>query len=87
MAISRRVFIKNGGLALASIGLTIPVVAAVFIVTGEPLLLGLAPKETVMLALTLLVGAMTLSTGRTTIMQGAVHLVLFAAFLFLSVVP
>lgn len=75
------------GSALASIGLTVPVVAAVFIVTGKPLLLGLAPKETVLLALTLLVGAMTLATGRTTIMQGAVHLVIFAAFLFLSVVP
>lgn len=75
------------GSALASIGLTIPTVAAVFIYTGEPLLLGLAPKEMVMLSLTLLVGGMTLATGRTTIMQGAVHLVIFAAFLFLSIVP
>lgn len=75
------------GSALASIGLTIPTVAAVFIYTGQPLELGLAPKEMVMLALTLLVGGMTLATGRTTIMQGAVHLAIFAAFLFLSIVP
>lgn len=75
------------GSALASIGLTIPTVAAVFIYTGQPLELGLAPKEMVLLALTLLVGGMTLATGRTTIMQGAVHLVIFAAFLFLSIVP
>lgn len=75
------------GSALASIGLTIPTVAAVFIYTGKPLELGLAPKEMVMLALTLLVGGMTLATGRTTIMQGAVHLAIFAAFLFLSIVP
>lgn len=75
------------GSALASIGLTIPTVAAVFIYTGQPLLLGLAPKEMVLLALTLLVGGMTLATGRTTIMQGTVHLVIFAAFLFLSIVP
>jgi Ca2+:H+ antiporter len=75
------------GSALASIGLTIPTVAAVFIYTGQPLLLGLPPKEMVLLALTLLVGGMTLATGRTTIMQGTVHLVIFAAFLFLSIVP
>ncbi|MFA9439895.1 calcium:proton antiporter [Uliginosibacterium sp. sgz301328] len=75
------------GSALASIGLTIPVVAAIFIVTGQPLILGLEAKETVLLALTLLVSTISLSTGRTTILQGTVHLMIFAAFLFLSVVP
>jgi Ca2+:H+ antiporter len=75
------------GSALASIGLTIPVVAAVAVATGRPLMLGLPPKETVLLAVTLLVGILTLGTGRTTLLQGAVHLVIFAAFLFLSVVP
>jgi Ca2+:H+ antiporter len=49
--------------------------------------LGLAPKDLVLLALTFLVSAITLGTGRTNVMQGAVHLVLFAAFLFLSLVP
>lgn len=75
------------GSALASIGLTIPTVAFVFIATGEPLVLGLGAKEMVLLALTLLVSSVTLSTGRTTIMQGAVHLTIFGAFLFLAVVP
>jgi len=75
------------GSALASIGLTIPVIAAIFIVTGRPLILGLGPMETVLLALTLLVGTITLGTGRTTILQGVVHLVIFAAFAFLSIVP
>jgi Ca2+:H+ antiporter len=75
------------GSALASIGLTIPVIAAIFIVSGRPLILGLGAKETVLLSLTLLVGAITLGTGRTTILQGVVHLVIFAAFAFLSVVP
>lgn len=75
------------GSVLATIGLTIPTVAAVSIVIGLPLELGLDPKEAVMLALTLFISAITLATGRATIMQGAVHLVLFAAFLFLSVVP
>jgi Ca2+:H+ antiporter len=75
------------GSALASIGLTIPAVAAVSIVAGLPLSLGLGAKEEVLLALTLLVGVITLGTGRTTVLQGVVHLVVLAAFLFLAVVP
>jgi Ca2+:H+ antiporter len=75
------------GSALASIGLTIPTVAAVFLWTGQPLVLGIDGKETVMLFLTLAVGTLTLGTGRTTILQGAVHLSLFAAYLFLSFAP
>ena len=75
------------GSALASIGLTIPAVAVVSIVLGQQLDLGLHAKESVLLALTLLVGVITLGTGRTTVLQGIVHLVIFAAFLFLTVVP
>ena len=75
------------GSALASIGLTIPAVAAAAIVLHQPLTLGLGGKEEVLLALTLLVSVMTLGTGRTTVLQGAVHLVILAAFLFLAVVP
>jgi Ca2+:H+ antiporter len=75
------------GSALASIGLTIPAVAAVSIMFGQQLDLGLTAKEIVLLALTLLVGVITLGTGRTTVLQGIVHLVIFAAFLFLTAVP
>lgn len=75
------------GSALANIGLTIPTVAAVSVLTDRPLILGIEPKETVLLALTLLVGVLTLGTGRTTVLQGAVHLVIFAAFIFLTFVP
>jgi Ca2+:H+ antiporter len=75
------------GSALASIGLTIPAVAAVSIVLQKPLELGLNAKEQVLLALTLLVGVITLGTGRTTVLQGIVHLVIFAAFLFFALVP
>jgi len=75
------------GSALASIGLTIPAVAAVSILLGQPLALGLGLKDMVLLALTLLVGVITLGTGRTTVLQGIVHLVIFATFLFLAVVP
>jgi Ca2+:H+ antiporter len=75
------------GSALASIRLTIPAVATVSIALGQPLELGLSTKDEVLLALTLLVGVITLGTGRTTVLQGIVHLVIFAAFLFLAVVP
>jgi len=75
------------GSALASIGLTIPVVAVASIVLGVPLILGLGPKDLVMLTLTFLLAAVTLATGRTHIMQGAVHLVVFVAYLFLAFVP
>ncbi|WP_291734156.1 ionic transporter y4hA [Bradyrhizobium sp.] len=75
------------GSALASIGLTVPVVAAVSLWLGQPLALGLSAKDSVLLMLTLLLAVITLGTGRTTILQGIVHLVIFAAFLFLAVVP
>lgn len=75
------------GSVIASIGLTIPVVAAVSVWLGQPLTLGLDPKEIVLLALTLLLSMMTVQTGRTTILQGAIHLTVFAVFLFFAVVP
>lgn len=75
------------GSGLATIGLTIPAVAAVSIAMDLPLALGLPPKETALLALTFLVASITLASGRATVLQGAVHLTMFAAFLFLAVVP
>ena len=75
------------GSALASIGLTIPTVAAVSIALHQPLQLGLGAKDETLLALTLLTGVITLGTGRTTVLQGIVHVVIFAVFLFFAVVP
>ncbi len=75
------------GSALASIGLTIPAVAFTSMFIGVPLVLGLDPKDLVLLLLTFVVAAITLVTGRTHIMQAAVHIVIFAAFLFLALVP
>jgi Ca2+:H+ antiporter len=75
------------GSALATIGLTIPAVGGLSIVLGRPLALGLDQKEEVLLALTLIVSVITLGTGRTTVLQGIVHLAIFAAFLFFAVVP
>jgi Ca2+:H+ antiporter len=75
------------GSALASIGLTIPLVVLAAVIFKLPLVLGLSPKEMTLLAVTFLVSVVTLGTGRTYLMQGAVHLVLFAAYLFLAFVP
>jgi Ca2+:H+ antiporter len=75
------------GSAIACIGLSIPTVSLVSIWFGMPLELGLAPKEVVLLALTIVVSVLTLGSGRATVMQGAVHLVLFAAFIFLAFFP
>jgi Ca2+:H+ antiporter len=75
------------GSALASIGLTVPAVVVAAVWLKLPLVLGLQPKEMAMLAMTFLVSAITLGSGRTHLMQGAVHLVVFAAFVFLAFVP
>jgi Ca2+:H+ antiporter len=76
------------GSALATIGLTVPVVVGVCILLGIPLVLGLGAKDIALLALTFLVCTIGVgSGGRTSLMLGVVQLVIFAAFLFLAVVP
>ncbi|GAA1602486.1 ionic transporter y4hA [Kribbella hippodromi] len=75
------------GSALASIGLTIPAIAIASIWLKGPLVLGLGGKEMVLFALTVVTGLFTLSTGRATLLQGATHLAVFSAFLFLAISP
>lgn len=75
------------GSALASIGFTIPAIAIISLLTGRTLTLGLETKETVLLVLSLFVSTLSLNTGRTTVLQGTVHLVLFAVYLFTVIVP
>lgn len=75
------------GSALASIGLTIPAVAFVSIVFDMPISLGVDALGMTFLGLTFLLSILTIATGRATVLQGVVHLVVFAAYLFLSLVP
>jgi Ca2+:H+ antiporter len=75
------------GSAIATIGLTVPSVAVVSLLIGVPLELGLSDKDMVLLLLTLFASTLTLGTGRTTVLQGAVHLVIFAVFLLVAVIP
>jgi Ca2+:H+ antiporter len=75
------------GSAVASIGLTIPAIAIASIWVEGPLALGLGPTQIVLLAVTAVVGALTVLPGRATVQEGGVHLILFAAFLFLAANP
>ncbi|MEV0337282.1 ionic transporter y4hA [Nocardia sp. NPDC050717] len=75
------------GSAMASIGLTIPVIALATMWLSGPLVLGLGATQMVLLALTVVVGTLTIVPGRATLLQGGVHLALFAAFVFLAASP
>jgi Ca2+:H+ antiporter len=75
------------GSALATIGLTIPAVAIAALLFDLPVSWGLDMKGIVLLGLTLLVATLSLGVGRTTVLQGVIHLVIFAVFLFTAIVP
>lgn len=75
------------GSAMASIGLTIPVIAIASIWLDGSLVLGLGPTQIVLFAITAVVSALTVLPGRATIQEGGVHLVLFAAFMVLAIRP
>jgi len=75
------------GSSLATIGLTIPSVAVLNLFLKQDLVLGLEPKESVLLILTFAASILTLGTGKTNLLFGFVHLVIFGTFVFLTVVP
>lgn len=71
------------GSVLASIGLTIPLVITVSLITGRSLTLGIGAVDTLMLMLTLIASMLTFSLPRTNVLLGCVHLLLFGAYLML----
>ncbi len=75
------------GSAMASIGLTIPTIAVASLFLEGPLELGLEPVQMVLLAVSVVVAVLTVVPGRAKPLQGGVHLVLLAAFVFLSINP
>jgi Ca2+:H+ antiporter len=75
------------GSSLATIGLTIPAVAVAAYTLDKQLVLGLNDQETVLLVMTFVLSMLTFGTGRTNILFGLVHLVVFAVFVFLVFVP
>ena len=75
------------GSSLATIGLTIPAVAVVTYALDKQLVLGLKQQEMVLLLLTFFISMLTFGTGRTNILFGLVHMVVFAVFVFMVFVP
>ena len=75
------------GTVLSSISLTVPAVLAIDLYTHHTVVLGLNPANAVLMVLTLVVSIVTFSSARTNLLQGAVHLVLFFAYLVLIFSP
>ncbi len=75
------------GSALSTIGLTVPAVLAIGLLTGQTVVLGLDGASMVLLLLTLLLSSFTFGGVRTNLLQGAVHLVIFLAYLMLVFKP
>jgi Ca2+:H+ antiporter len=75
------------GSSLATIGLTIPAVAVAAYTLDKELVLGLSPQKVVLLVLTFILSMLTFGTGRTNILFGLVHLVVFAIYIFMVFVP
>jgi Ca2+:H+ antiporter len=75
------------GAALSTIGLTVPAVLGIALIADQPVILGLNPAELTLLAVTLAVSMLTFSVSRTTVLEGAVHLVLFFVYIVLIFSP
>ena len=75
------------GAAASTLGLTVPAVLLIGVVTGQDVVLGLSSANMVLLAITLVLSTLTFSGTRTTILQGAIHLTMFGVFLVLVFSP
>src|SRR5476651_877780 len=75
------------GSSVATIGLTIPAVAVAAYALDKQLVLGLSEQDMVLLVMTFILSMLTFGTGRTNILFGLVHMVVFAVFIFLVFVP
>ena len=84
--LTRAINLCLGG-AASTVGLTVPAVLAIGLFTGKPVVLGLPPASIVLLTATLVLSGLTFSGWRTTMLEGAVHLSMFAVFLVLVFSP
>lgn len=75
------------GAATSTVGLTVPAVLAISLLTGRTAVLGLAPTEMTLLVMTLILSTLTFSGPRTTMLEGAVHLVVFFVYIVLIFSP
>ncbi|WP_240499890.1 hypothetical protein [Sphingomonas montana] len=84
--LTRAINLCLGG-AASTLGLTVPAVLLIGVLTGQTIVLGLSSANMVLLAITLVLSTLTFSGTRTTILEGTVHLSLFAVFLILVFAP
>jgi Ca2+:H+ antiporter len=75
------------GASASTIGLTVPAILSIGMLTGRPVILGLDAAGMTLLALTLLMSSLTFSGPRTTVLEGSVHLVLFLVYIVLIFSP
>jgi Ca2+:H+ antiporter len=75
------------GAVSSTIGLTVPAVLVIGLITGQSVVLGLAPASIVLLAVTLVLCTITFCGPPTTILEGAGHLVLFFVYIVLIFSP
>ena len=75
------------GSVVATIGLTVPAISFFCLLTGHDIVFGLEKRDTMMLLLTLLLSVVSFGAGRTNVLTGLVHLVVFAAYVFFIFVP
>jgi Ca2+:H+ antiporter len=75
------------GASASTIGLTLPAILGIGLVTGKPMILGLDATGTTLLGLTLVMSTLTFSGPRTTVLEGAVHLVVFLVYIVLIFSP
>ena len=75
------------GAATSTVGLTVPAILTIGLLTGQTVVLGLKPTEMTLLAVTLILSTQTFSGSRTTVLEGAVHLALFFVYLVLIFSP
>ncbi|WP_426229265.1 calcium:proton antiporter [Pararhizobium sp. DWP3-4] len=72
------------GASLSTVILTVPVMEAIALYTGQPFIMAMTPVQTVMVTITLIVAAINLNDGETNAIEGMTHFVLFATFVMLS---
>lgn len=75
------------GAAASTLGLTVPAVLAIGLISGQTVVLGLSPTNMILLAMTLVLSTLTFTGTRTTMLEGAVHLGVFFVFLVLVFSP
>ena len=70
-----------------ALGIILPIILGIGIVTGNPIIMGLVPSEVIMLALTLVLASLTFSGLRTTLLEGVAHLAIFVMYILLMFSP